>query len=205
MQYRDFRLADAVKQLGLQVKESIGIFETVDPVAPSALLVETLRFNLPLASTLGTEKARSELLIAPVLVEIKRFHRPDVSFFSGIELHVDAAAGLTGVCDFLLSLSPEQMYLRAPIVALVEAKSESLRDGMGQCVAEMVAADRFNRAEGNPIDTVYGAVTTGTAWKFLRMRGTAVEIDLSEYALAQPERVLGILLSMLPVTIRPAS
>jgi len=198
MQYRDFRLADAVKQLGLQVKESIGIFESVPPVAPSALLAETLRFNLPLASTLGTEKVRSELLIAPVLVEIKRFHRPDVSFFSGIELHVDAAAGLTGVCDFLLSLSPEQMYLRAPIVALVEAKSESLRDGMGQCVAEMVAADRFNRAEGNPIDTVYGAVTTGTAWKFLRMKGAVVEIDLSEYALAQPERVLGILLSMLP-------
>lgn len=198
MQYRDFRLADAVKQLGLQVKESIGIFESVPPVAPSALLAETLRFNLPLASTLGTEKVRSELLIAPVLVEIKRFHRPDVSFFSGIELHVDAAAGLTGVCDFLLSLSPEQMYLRAPIVALVEAKSESFREGVGPCVAEMVAADRFNRAEGNPIDTVYGAVTTGTAWKFLRMKGAVVEIDLSEYALAQPERVLGILLSMLP-------
>ena len=198
MSYRDFRLADAVKQLGLQVKESIGIFESAPPVAPSPLLAETLRFNLPLASTLGTEKVRSELLIAPVLVEIKRFHRPDVSFFSGIELVVDAAAGLTGVCDFLLSLSPEQMYLRAPIVVLVEAKSESLRDGMGQCVAEMVAADRFNRAEGNAIDTVYGAVTTGTAWKFLRMKGAVVEIDLSEYALAQPERVLGILLSMLP-------
>lgn len=68
---------------------------------------------------------------------------------------------------------------------------------MGQCVAEMIAADRFNRAEGNPITTIYGAVTTGTAWKFLRLQGTRGEIDLSEYALAQPERVLGILLSML--------
>ena len=200
MSYRDFRLVDVVNQFHLQVNESIGLFEQTEPVTPSAHLLETLRFNLPLASTLGTEKARSELLIAPVLVEIKRVHRPDVSFFSGIELTVDPAVGLAGVCDFLLSLSPEQMYLRAPVITLVEAKSESLREGMGQCVAEMIAADRFNEAEGNVIPVVHGAVTTGTAWKFLRKRGAVIEIDLNEYALAQPERILGILLSMLPKT-----
>ena len=64
---------------------------------------------------------------------------------------------------------------------IVEAKNENIKGGLGQCVAEMIAAQRFNEREGNAIDTIYGAVTTGEIWKFLKLAGAVASIDLSDY------------------------
>ena len=61
-----------------------------------------------------------------------------ISLFSGIDFNVDAENELTGVCDFLVSLSPEQFYVEAPVIILVEAKNLDLKAGLGQCVAEML-------------------------------------------------------------------
>lgn len=196
MAYSDFRLPDVLDRFGLVTREAAGLFADRPRIAPSPLLVETLRYNVPLASSIGNEKARSELIIAPVLVELKRVHQPAVGLFSGVELAVDAAAGLTGTCDFLLSLTPEQLFVKAPIMALVEAKKEDMFVGLGQCAAEMVAARIFNERAGNAIETVYGAVTTGTAWKFLSLSGSTLSIDLNEYSIHEPDRILGILSSM---------
>lgn len=91
-------------------------------MAPSALLQETLRYNVPIASAMGTEKARSELIIAPVLLELKRVARPDISLFSGVELTVDPNVGLAGICDSLISASPEQFFVEAPLVSMVPPK-----------------------------------------------------------------------------------
>lgn len=113
-----------------------------------------------------------------------------------MEFSVDPNSGLAGVCDFLLSRSPEQLVVTAPVVAVVEAKNESIRDGMGQCIAEMVAAQVFNGREDNAIGAVYGAVTTGTSWRFLSLSERVLVIDLNEYLILQPERILGILLAM---------
>jgi hypothetical protein len=84
----------------------------------------------------------------------------------------------------------------APVVALVEAKRDDIHEGLGQCVAEMVAAQIFNQREGNDIPAVHGAVTTGTVWIFLCLVGQTVTVDLHEYTLTQPEKLLGILLAM---------
>src|SRR4051812_46544709 len=196
MSYSDFRLPDVLDKFGLVTHEVAGLFADRAPVTPSPLLVELLRFNVPLASSIGNEKARSEFIIAPVLGELKRSHRPEVGLFSGVELTVDPTAGLTGTCDFLLSLTPEQLFVKAPIVALVEAKKEDMFVGLGQCAAEMVAARIFNERAGNGIETVYGAVTTGTAWKFVSLSGSTLSIDLNEYSINEPQRILGILASM---------
>lgn len=196
MVFRDFRLPDVLKKFDLTTSERAGLFEDRPPVVPSQSLLEMLRYNVPLASSMGTEKARSELLIAPMLVEVKRAHRPDISLFSGVELSVDPEAGLTGVCDFLMSASPEQLFVKAPVVALAEAKNENLREGTGQCAAEMVAAKIFNEREGTAVTTIHGVVTTGTIWKFLSLTDKTLEIDLNEYSISQPEKILGILVSM---------
>jgi hypothetical protein len=96
----------------------------------------------------------------------------------------------------LISKSPEQLFLKAPLIAVAEAKNENLREGTGQCVAEMVAARIFNEREGTAVDTLYGVVTTGTNWKFLSLTGQTLAIDLNEYSIAQPEKILGILVAM---------
>ncbi len=196
MSYSDFRLPDVLEKFSLVTREIAGLFASVPPVEPSARLVELLRFNVPLGVAIGNEKARSEFIVAPLLSELKRLHPTALSLFSGVDLTVEPSAGLTGTCDFLLSLTPEQLFVRAPIVTLVEAKKEDMGVGIGQCAAEMVGARLFNERAGTGIETVYGAVTTGTAWRFMSLSGSTLAIDMNEYALSDLARVLGILVSM---------
>ena len=56
-----------------------------------------------------------------------------------------------------------------PVVVVIEAKQENIKLGLGQCAATMVAAQRFNAQRALDIPTVYGSVTTGTAWRFLKL------------------------------------
>jgi transketolase C-terminal domain/subunit len=65
---------------------------------------------------------------------------------------------------------------------IVEAKNENIKGGLGQCVAEMVAAQIFNEREANAIDTIYGAVTTGEIWKFLKLGGGCFHRFSREYS-----------------------
>lgn len=195
MAFRDYRLADLKKRFGLTTREAAGLFARCSPVEPSALLVGALRRGVPIGTAIGNEKARSEMIVAPVLLELKEL-APSVSVFSGVELLGDVDAGLVGICDFLVARSPEQLYLSSPVVTVVEAKREDIAAGLGQCVAEMLSARMFNEREGTPVTTIYGAVTTGTNWKFLSLEGTTIAIDLDEYSIAEPAKVLGILLAM---------
>ena len=61
----------------------------------------------------------------------------------------------------------------------------------------MVAAQIFNEREGTSLETIYGAVTTGSEWKFLQLEQKAVTIDSRLYYLAEIEKILGILLHIL--------
>ncbi len=193
MSYSDFTLESIKKKLFLRVHEKANLFAEVSDLQPGTLLRDTLAYNVPLALAINTEKSRSELIIAPILVELRRQFEPKVSFFSGVEFNIDPSLGLHGICDFLLSFSPEQLTVSAPVLTIVEAKKENLNAGLGQCIAEMFAAQRFNERENNPISTLYGAVTTGNLWKFLQLKKADVDIDLTEYSVNQLSKILGIL------------
>ena len=193
MAYRDFDLRKVRKEFGLQIDEQPELFADVAPVQPSAILANTLAETARLAIAINTEKARSELLITPVLLEIWRQAQSHISLFSGTEFNVDAERGLTGYCDYILSRSKAQLTVNAPVVMIVEAKNENIKGGLGQCVAEMIAAQMFNAREGNGIDTIYGAVTSGEIWKFLKLVGSVASIDLSDYYIVRMPNIVGIL------------
>jgi hypothetical protein len=194
MAYSDFDLKKAKSTFGLTLVETEDLFAFIEPVAISPLLTEILKQNVPLAMAMGTAKASSELVIANIFLELKR--RYPVSFFSGLEFNMDNDQGLNGFCDFLISLSPEQLFLDTSILAIVEAKNERIATGLGQCVAEMLAAQIYNDREGKRLASVYGAVTTGLAWKFLRLQDSTVYIDLADYYIDRPDKILGILATM---------
>ena len=195
MSYSDFTLAKVKKDFDLITVEKMDIYSNVAELECSTLLTEILRYNLPVALASNSEKARSEMIIAPILVDLRRQLQERVNLFSGIEFDVDKDKGLNGLCDFIISESPEQLFVSAPVITLVEAKKENIMAGLGQCVAEMLAAQIFNEREGNNIPVVYGAVTSGTNWKFLKLDGKVIEIDLSEYYLKDVNKILGILAS----------
>ena len=196
MAYSNFTLGQVRTAFELETVRKWGIFADIEPVEPSALLTAVLERNMPFALSIGTEKAKSELLIADVLVELCVHFDNRVSLFSGIDFNVDASKELTGVCDFLVSLSPEAFELEAPVIALVEAKNSDVKLGVAQCAAEMVAAQRFNAEQGNSIPRVYGAITSGTDWLFLKLEGKTFHIDMRIYTLERCDRILGILVSM---------
>ncbi len=196
MAYSDFTLESVVPTFQLEKVDTVGLFSEIEPVSPSEYLTIGLAKKAPLATTIGTEKARSEMIVADVLVDLLDHLDRNISLFSGIDFNVDAESGLTGVCDFLVSLSPNQFYLEAPVIILVEAKNTDVKLGLGQCVAEMLAAQRFNAEKGNDIPYIYGASTTGIDWQFLKLAGKRLHIDMTTYQLAQCDRVLGILSSM---------
>ena len=197
MAYNDFTLSGLKQQFALQIREEDDLFGQIAPVSISELLRQSLREYVPLALDISTEKARSEFIIAPILAEVRRQLDGRISLFSGVEFNVDIEQGLRGVCDFLFSNSPLQLAIEAPVVAVVEAKNENIKQGIVQCIAELVAAERFNREQSRPVRAVYGAVTTGSIWKFLRLTESIVSVDKTEYHISQVERIVGILVEML--------
>ncbi len=195
MPYSQFSLDVIKTNFGISIAETIGTFADIPEVSYSDFLSETLRYNVPLALAINSEKSRSEMIVAPILIELRKQLANQISLFSGKEFNVDIEKGLSGFCDFLISLSPEQLLIESPVIALVEAKNDNIESGLGQCMAEMLAAQLFNQRKGNDIERVYGVVTTGSIWKFMKLEGQAIEIDLNEYFLNQVGKILGILRS----------
>jgi len=195
--YSDFSVENLKERFHLQLDEKMDLFGTIAPVEISALLRDTLAESVPLALAISTEKARSELIIVPVLLEARRQVKQPISLFSGVDFTVEAEQGLSGVCDYLLSRSAEQLTIEAPVVAVVEAKNENMKAGIGQCLAELVAVRLFNQRKGLELSAVYGAVTTGNNWKFLRLAGDTANVDLTEYHIKEVGRIVGILAAML--------
>jgi hypothetical protein len=147
-----------------------------------------------LATLINTEKARSEWIIAPVLAEFKFHADKKISLFSGTQFVVDQNEGLNGQCDYIISLSEEQLVLSAPVIMVVEAKNENIIGGIPQCIAAMVAALRFNVRKANPVAAVYGIVTTGSLWRFLKLeRDHRAFVDPVEYHIQRIDRIFGIL------------
>jgi len=201
MSYSNFTLSKVKKDFSITTAETERLFSQIAPVQPSELLMLNLKENLSLATAINTEKARSELIIMPVLTEVRRILKGQVSLFSGAEFNVDLEQGLNDTCDFILARSPEQFFITKPVITIVEAKRENIPSGLGQCIATMIAARQFNEQEGEPIDIIYGVVTTGTDWKFLKLIQQGAYIDSSDYFISEVDRILGILVS----TLQPES
>lgn len=195
MPYSKFTFEEVLTKFNLTLVENLGQFNNLPEVAPSKLLEETLEDNIPLAVAIATEKARSELIISPILVAVRKHLNKQISLFSGTEFNVNTELELSGFCDFIISRSSLQTIIQAPVVTLVEAKNDNIKSGFGQCLAEMVAAQIFNQERGNEISKIYGAITTGTAWQFLELEGQKVVLDLEEYSLKNLPKILGILIA----------
>jgi hypothetical protein len=191
MAYSNFSLAQVQQQFKLDVVQGT-FLDGVSPLASSGWLNEFLDRSAPLAATLGTEKVRSELIVAPLLFELRELLDRQIGLFSGVDFNVAPELGLNGTCDFLLTRSPNELVIQAPAIILIEAKKGDLNVGWGQCAAEMVAAVKFNQAASQEVATIYGSVTTGTQWQFLKLTGQVLTIDVTEYSLNPIDRILGI-------------
>jgi hypothetical protein len=195
MSYRDFKFPKVYQDLGLGFRED-QLFHNVHPVKLDSWIMEHLEAGRVLSSGLGNEKARSEFVIAPFLLQLLRISDKQFGLFSGYELDADATRGLTGICDFLLAREPLFYVLKAPVLAVIEAKNDNVNNGFAQCIASMKAIEVFNKNNGNEVSPIYGASTTGVAWKFFRLENDVITLDRDDYEFADLDKVAAILLQI---------
>ena len=192
MSYENFSIERIENDFDIEVVDVANLLKEVKSIKPSEMLTRLLEQFIPLGTSIGTEKARSEFIIAPILAEIRKITHNKISLFSGNKFDVDKSKGLNGYCDFILSASKTQLNLSAPVMVIVEAKNDNLHSGLGQCMAEMIAAQIYNDRKEKPIKYIDGCVTTGSIWKFLRLTDKLIQLDDKEYYLDQLPKILGI-------------
>ncbi|TAF97991.1 MAG: hypothetical protein EAZ32_01910 [Cytophagia bacterium] len=178
MAYSDFtQVSQLEDKFGIQQKLT-RIFDIVAPLEPSDLLKNELQesFSLPLL----TEKAKSELLIAPIFKELRRHNHFTISFYSGYLFDVQPENGLTGYCDYLFTTETQSIDIKAPVFCIVEAKNRSVEEGIAQAGASMIAAKIFNDRKQRPTEAIFGCVTTAYEWIFLKLDNNILEIDITK-------------------------
>lgn len=190
MPYSNFTLEGVETQFSLS-EIITPLFTEVTSVMPSQWLIDSLevsRLVIP-----KSEKARSELIISPILVEILKRNDYKFSLFSGENMNVDVELNLMGECDFILSKVPKSFRIKAPIFALVEAKQNIIENSVGQCVAQMVGARIYNERKGEPLETIFGCVTNGDEWLFLKLENNLIQISNERIYINELPKLLGIL------------
>ncbi|WP_338763745.1 hypothetical protein WAF17_20340 [Bernardetia sp. ABR2-2B] len=171
------------------------LFEGITPIEPSDWLKQTMEITADLP--IKTEKARTEFILMPVLLELRKRTDRAFTIYSGEYFNVEPREGLAGPSDIILSMGAESYSISSPVMSIVQAYKNNLDLGLGKCVAQMIAADIFNEREDNNITTIYGCVTTGEQWLFLRLEGDTIQIHPHRFFLNELTDIIGMFQSML--------
>ncbi len=188
MAYSKFTLDSIEKKFGI-LNHVEHLFFEVLPLEPSEWLKNALQIaqELPIKS----EKAKSEAIVFPILVELRNRNDKYFTIHSGDTLDADASKDLDGECDFILAKDSGTFNINFPIFQLLEAKKNDTDIGVAQCAAQMVGAKVFNENKGVKLEKIYGCVTTGREWLFMRLEDK-IYIDKKIYSLERIEELLGI-------------
>lgn len=171
------------------------LFENITPIEPSEWLKQTMEITADLP--IKTEKARTEFILMPILLELRKRTDRMFTIYSGEFFNVEPREGLAGPSDIILSMGAESYSISSPVMSIVQAYKNNLDLGLGKCVAQMIAADIFNEREDNQITTIYGCVTTGEQWLFLRLEGDSIQIHPHRFFLNELTDIIGMFQSML--------
>ncbi len=190
MAYSDFSIEEVIDNFKLTMSENSIFKEKIEKKLIKDDYVLKDRLSKAMKSPLNSEKARSEALIYPILFEVQEKNNKDFLIHSGENLNIDKDSGLNGECDFIISRGVQ--IIISPIISIVEAKRNDIELGLGQCIAQMVGANLFNQKKKNKIKIIYGAVTTGTEWKFLKLENNNITIDLDTYFINRVDKILTI-------------
>ena len=189
MAYSDFTFKDLKVKFGIQNKVA-NLFSNISPLKMSPSLKEDLHVAsmLPIRS----EKAKSELIIMPILIELMKQNEKFFTIYSGDTLIADKANGLSGECDFILAKNTGSFDINTPLITIVEAKKNDVEIGIPQCAAQMLGARLYNADYGNNLAEIYGCVTTADDWIFLKLEGDTLFVDNQKYYLGKIEELLGV-------------
>ena len=189
MAYSDFSLDDLESKFGVTNCQ-----KRLFPKVKSMPLSRRLKEELVEAKELliRSEKAKSELIVVPILKEFRRKNNKFFTIFSGENFLGDDTLGLIGECDFILAKDVGSYDLNFPIFHIVQAKKNDIEIGISQCAAQLIGAQKFNARKGIEIDVLYGCVTTANNWMFLKLENQVLWVDTKMYYFDKISEVLGV-------------
>ncbi len=188
--YSTFKESD-LRHLGIKVISEQHFAQPISLIKPSELLLKILERNLKMP--IITEKAKSELIVTPILTELVEQNNDTFTFYSGHNFDVDTQQGLKGFCDFLFTLQPKSFFVESPVFAVIEAKKDEIDMAVPQCVAQLYAAQLFNAANNHQFPFIYGAITTGYDWRLVKFSNMTAVVDTDLYTLRNLSELMGVL------------
>jgi len=188
MAYSNFTFKDL--KADFDVENRVGkLFSDIKEIQASERLLEDL--EIAKTQPVRSEKAKSEFIVKPILVELLKLNDRFFSIHSGDQLNADKERGLVGECDFILARNAGTYDIHTPIITIVEAKKHDLEAGTSQCAAQLIGAREYNKIYDNSVDVLYGCVTNGKLWQFLKLENNIIWVDEEEYTLEPLPKLLG--------------
>jgi hypothetical protein len=151
---------------------------------------QEFEFNLENMDVFTSEASRCENVIYPILREVYKSFVHQYTLWSHKSITYDNK--LTGTPDYLISTKSElgKTILGLPILIVVEAKQNNFIEGWGQCLAELIAAQKMNQNEARP---VYGIVTDGELWQIGRLSLEVFTKEKTRIAVTDLDKLFGMI------------
>lgn len=187
MVFIDFKSIDQVQQES-NIKYSEKSFISYIDLKPFENFEQEFEFNLENIDIFTSEASRCENVIYPILREVYKSFVDKYTLWSHKSITYDNK--LTGTPDYLISTKSElgKTILGLPLVVVVEAKQNNFIEGWGQCLAELIAAQKMNKNEAQPI---YGIVTDGELWQLGRFLLDVFTKEKTRIAITDLDKLFG--------------
>ena len=204
MAFNDFKTISEVQEQ-FRITYTEDDFVEAEPSNPSAEFLRDFEFTRERIHVFASEAARCETIIFPVLKENYKAYADQYALWIKQSIAYDEV--LNGTPDYFISTRSElgKTIVGRPLILLVEAKKNDFEQGWGQCLAELVAAQKINaeKMNGTPTSPVYGIVTDGTLWQFGRLIGDTFTQNRTDFALAHLPTLFGAVDSIFKATANP--
>ena len=162
MAFSDFKKLSEVQEQ-FRIKYTTSDFFRVEAANPSEQFLQEFQFTIQNINVFSSEASRCEAIMFPVLREVYKAYADNYALWIREPIIYDET--LSGTPDYLVATKSElgMTVVGTPLIILVEAKKNDFEQGWGQCLAELVAAQKINDAPDVP---VYGIVSDGERWQF---------------------------------------
>ena len=196
MAFSDFKTISEVQER-FRITYSENDFVEVEPSIPSAEFLRDFEFTREHINVFASEASRCETIIFPVLKESYKAYADRYALWIKKSIAYDDT--LNGTPDYFISTKSElgKTVVGSPLILLVEAKKNDFEHGWGQCLAELVAAQKINDDVNFP---VYGIVTDGTLWQFGQLIGNTFTQNRTDFALTNLPILFGAVNSVFKAT-----
>jgi len=189
MAFSDYKNVSQVqKEFAIKYEEEN--FIITQDIAPPPAFLNEFKFNVETIDVYTSEASRAEGIIFPILREVYKNYHEKFSFW--IQKPVIYNDKLSGTPDYLIATKSAlgKTVLEAPLVMVAEAKKNDFEQGWGECLAELVAAQKIN---GDAGFAVQGIVTDGKLWEFGKLAGNTFVKNIEGFTVDHLARLFGVL------------